>query len=82
MELDRDDMADESDRASVLEQMEIEISLRAAQRAARRQQEPDNNGVFPILDCVECGEAIGEGRIKVAIKNTLCIYCATLAELR
>lgn len=35
---------------------------------------------FEITDCVKCGEEIGDKRLHVAIKNTLCIECATAQE--
>lgn len=36
--------------------------------------------VYEITECETCGEEIGEGRLKAAIKNTLCIGCAEVAE--
>jgi len=71
---------DEHDRASDLEAMFTADAINTARKAARPQQVPDENGVFAITECVECGEDIGIERLRVAIKNLNCIDCARLAE--
>lgn len=81
-DIDREDMADEHDRASRLELLEMEQRLLTARKSARRTQEPDEHGAYLTLDCVQCGSEIGIDRLKVAIKNTLCIDCATWNERR
>lgn len=73
-------LSDPNDIASEVEMLTTESALNRVRRAARRHQEPDANGVYAILDCIECGAEIGEGRLKVSIKNDICIYCAELAE--
>lgn len=79
---DREHASDVSDQASQRETEHLDISLREHARKMKRDQEPDKAGNYTLLDCVECGSEIGLARIKVAIKNTLCIHCATLAERR
>lgn len=73
-------LSDPNDVASEVEMRTTESALNRVRQAARRQQEPDAQGRYAILDCVECGSEIGEGRLRVAIKNHLCIYCAELSE--
>jgi RNA polymerase-binding transcription factor DksA len=75
-------ITDKSDLATQREQENLDISLREHARAMRRSQEPREDGTYEFEDCEECGLEIGEGRLKFAIKNTLCIHCATAAEKR
>lgn len=78
----RERHTDVNDIASDIEHEQVEISLAEHAKRMKRDQEPDANGDYAILDCVECGQEIGGGRLKAAIKNTLCIYCATKMEKR
>jgi len=73
-------MPDPLDQAAAAERRNSEIALNDVRRACRRSQEPDESGAYAILECVWCGEEIGKGRLDAAIKNTLCIYCATAQE--
>lgn len=73
---------DPSDRASDTEDRAREQAVYDARRKSKRTQEPDDQGQYLIVDCVECGEEIGEGRLRVSIKNTLCICCAEVSERR
>lgn len=77
-----DKITDTSDLATQREQENLDISLREHARAMKRSQEVREDGTYEFEDCEECGQEIGEGRLKVAIKNTLCIHCATAAEKR
>lgn len=78
----RERHTDVNDIASDIEHEQVEISLAEHAKRMKRDQEPDATGAYEITECVECGQEIGEGRLKAAIKNTLCIYCATKREKR
>lgn len=73
---------DVSDKATAVEMLSLHYALAEANRAAKRQQEPGPDGAYPVLDCIECGDEIGEKRLAVAIKNLKCIHCATAEERR
>lgn len=75
-------ITDTSDLATQREQENLDISLKDHARAMRRSQEMRADGTFEFEDCDECGLEIGLGRLTHAIKNTLCINCATVAEKR
>ena len=79
---EREHQADVSDLATTVEQESVHLTWLAHHSKVKRSQEPDADGNYAILDCIQCGEEINPERLKVAIKNTLCIYCATLAERR
>jgi RNA polymerase-binding transcription factor DksA len=72
--------ADIGDIATDLEMSFTAAAIRAVQQRMKRSQEPDADGVYAILDCLECGAEIGRGRLHVAMKNTICVFCATAAE--
>lgn len=74
--------SDELDMASEIEAAFVEASIRSVQAKTKRSQEPDADGVYAVTECETCGEDIGADRLKVSIKNCLCIYCATQAERR
>lgn len=76
----KENMPDPIDRASDLEMMSTEDAIRAVRRLNVQKQKPDAKGNYAEPDCEECGQEIGEGRLKVAQNNHLCIHCATLAE--
>jgi len=73
---------DQNDRASDIEDRAREQAVYDTRKNAKRTQEPDEHGKYLVLECVDCGEEIGEGRLRVSIKNTLCIYCAEASERR
>lgn len=85
MELEK--YTDHLDIAARNEQIATTDSIREARKNATPTQLPKTrvvNGVkeeyFEITECDECGNEIGEKRLKVSIKNTLCIHCATAQE--
>ena len=78
--LEQEKYSDPLDVASRNESIATEDAVREQRKKARPQQIPDAAGNFAITECVECGDEIGEQRLRVAIKNTLCIYCATEQE--
>lgn len=75
-------LPDENDRASAIEMAVTQASVEDIQRRVKQDQEPDADGVYRILDCVDCGEEIGTGRLRASIRNTLCIFCASALERR
>lgn len=75
-------LTDVSDIASEQEFRANAEALRQAKLAAKPQQCAGADGLFPFPDCDDCGEEIGEERLRVAIKNRLCIYCANRREGR
>ena len=78
MELEK--FTDPLDIASRNEAIATEDALREQRKLAVPQQQPDAQGNYKVTECVECGEEIGEKRLKVAIKNLFCIDCATAKE--
>lgn len=79
---EQEKLTDESDRASRAEQEALDEARRNVARRMTRAQEPDAKGVYAVTECDLCGEEIGEERLKVAIKNLWCIYCARAEERR
>lgn len=77
---EREHVTDVLDKASQVEAENMEISLQEHARRMRRSQEKRPDGTYEIEECVSCGDEIGMGRLNAAIKNTLCITCATRAE--
>lgn len=73
---------DPHDVASDLEMQATESAIYEVRKRAKRDQEPNANGEYEVIDCTECGSEIGEGRLKVSLKNHWCIYCATEHERR
>lgn len=85
MELEK--YTDPLDVASRNEHIATNDSIREARLKAVPTQMPKEKVVdgvkvkyYEITDCDECGNEIGEERLKVAVKNTLCIHCATAQE--
>lgn len=74
--------ADVSDRATDLEMESTQHAIDDVTRKCQRDQEPGPDGVYKVLDCVECGNEIGLGRLEAALRNKLCIECASAAEKR
>lgn len=72
--------SDELDRASALQMEAAESAITNIQHACRRQQEERADGSYEVTECRDCGNDIGEGRLRAAIKNMTCIHCATFRE--
>lgn len=79
---EREHLTDVCDIASDLEMRFTANALAAAKHKMKRDQEPDSDGVYKVLDCTICYNEIGEGRLNAAARNFLCIHCATKAERR
>lgn len=71
---------DPLDIAARNERVATEDAIREQRKHAVPQQIPDAAGNFKVVECVECGEDIGDQRLRVAIKNTLCLDCASAQE--
>ncbi len=80
--MEQEKYSDPLDVASRNESIATDDAVREQRKLAVPQQIPDEHGHFAVTECLACGEHIGEQRLKVAIKNTLCIYCATEQERR
>ena len=78
--MDEEKYSDPLDVASRNESIATEDAVREQRKLAVPQQFPDEHGHFAVTECLECGEHIGEQRLKVAIKNLLCWDCATAQE--
>ena len=78
--MDYEQYSDPLDVASRNESIATEDAVREQRKLAIPQQIPDAAGNFKVLECVACGEDIGSARLMVAIKNLLCIDCATAQE--
>lgn len=72
--------ADVLDNASALEMETTESAVRDIQAKAQPKRVPLGDGSFEETDCDDCGDAVGEQRLRVAINNHLCIHCATRRE--
>lgn len=86
MSLSRDEhdnkLTDVVDIAALTEARERDTSLAEVQRRARPQQAPRSDGTYEVTDCEDCGDQIGEARLRVAVMNRLCVYCAARRERR
>ena len=78
--MEQEKYSDPLDVASRNESIATDDAVREQRKLAVPQQFPDAAVNFTITECVECGEHIGEQRLKVAIKNLLCWDCATAQE--
>ena len=78
--MDFEHFSDPLDVASRNESIATDDAVREQRKLAVPQQFPDEHGHFAVTECLECGEHIGEQRLKVAIKNLLCWDCATAQE--
>jgi len=75
-------ITDVNDQASEIEQRSLAYYLHTARLKSKRQQEPNQAGVYDLTDCEVCGSEIGAQRLQVSILNLLCIECATALERR
>ena len=78
--MDDEKYSDPLDVASRNEMYATNEAIREQRLKCKPQQEPDADGNYLVHECMECGDHIGEQRLKVAIKNLLCVSCATLEE--
>ena len=57
-----------------------DAAVRDARKLAQQDQMPDSEGNYFQYECDDCGDDIGEERLKVAPRNLLCVFCAAKAE--
>lgn len=74
------EVGDEVDRANELAEMETANSLYLARKKAAPEREPDANGNYPDMECVDCGGEIAAGRLRLG--KVRCIGCQTELERR
>lgn len=70
--------ADELDRAADLTQRTTDAAVEDVRRRSRPEQVQNPDGTWPHEDCVDCGEEIGIGRLRLG--KVRCIYCQQALE--
>lgn len=75
-------MADDTDRASELEEIERQSALAAMNLPSRTGSHRFASVAFYSIECEKCGAPIGVERLNALPDATLCIDCANLAERR
>lgn len=78
----REKITDTSDIATEIETVARDQALQEARRRAAPQQSPRADGTYAVTDCEECGNEIGEARLRVAAMNKFCVDCASAMEKR
>lgn len=71
---------DPVDTASSIEAAALREHVAVARRLAQQAQVPQADGSYAVTECQECGSDIGEGRLKHAPNNLICIHCAEARE--
>jgi RNA polymerase-binding transcription factor DksA len=79
---EKEKLTDILDQASEIETRTREGLIADIQARCKPQQMPLPDGSYEFPDCDECGNEIGEGRLKVAAKNLWCVICASAKEKR
>lgn len=77
---EREKLTDKNDVATEAETNARDAALDEIRRKVKQQQVPGPDGAYPFPDCDDCGNEIGEGRLRVAAMNRCCIHCATKRE--
>jgi RNA polymerase-binding transcription factor DksA len=72
---------DPIDSASLIEAAALRENIAQVQWASRPQQLPRDDGTYAVTDCDECGNDIGEVRLRIAPKNLMCVGCAAAQEV-
>ena len=78
--MDDEKYSDPLDVASRNEMYATNEAIREQRLKCKPQQEPDADGNYLVHECLECGDHIGEQRLRVAIKNLYCVECVTAQE--
>ena len=73
---------DPFDVASDVEARARDGAINEAMAKAKPQQVVQSDGTFLVVDCLECGDDIGEARLRVASRNHFCVHCASVLERR
>ncbi len=64
--------------ASNMEERERQSALKRQREASKPEQVQNPDGTWPIEECVDCGDEIGEARL--ALAKIRCIHCQTAKE--
>jgi RNA polymerase-binding transcription factor DksA len=72
--------ADDLDKASEIAQMFNDNGLKTVQQRIKPEQVQDENGDWPITECLDCGVDIPEERLNWG--RVLCVECQTIKERR
>lgn len=75
---DAEVFADEIDRAAQISSWATDEAIRRQQSLAKPEQVQLPDGSWPVLECLDCGETIPEGRLKHG--RVRCIDCQTIKE--
>lgn len=76
--VDHEKCADELDRAAHITEMANQASVDAIRWAARPEQVQNEDGSWPVTECVECDEPIPVGRL--AHGKIRCVPCQEFRE--
>lgn len=79
---ERERLTDVSDRATQVEQETFDAAMGDVRRRLQQDQSPRYDGTYAVEDCDDCGNPIGEGRLRLAPRNLICVHCATAREKR
>ncbi len=74
-------IADDLDRASAIERHGTDTTVSHIRSKCKPAQLARDDGSFEFTDCEDCGNEIGDGRLRVAIQNNLCVHCASRNEI-
>jgi RNA polymerase-binding transcription factor DksA len=75
---DREQFTDELDKAAHLTNVANEGAILLARRNMVPEQVQNADGTWPEPFCVDCGDEIPEGRLKLG--RVRCVYCQEFKE--
>lgn len=70
----------DSDKASDAENVFASVAIAAQRAKAAPQQVPNEDGTYPITECVDCEDEIIEARLKHGYIR--CVYCQEKLEIK
>jgi RNA polymerase-binding transcription factor DksA len=77
---EREKLTDKNDVATEAETNARDAALDEIRRRVKPQQSPRADGTYEFTDCDDCGNEIGDGRLRAAANNLWCVHCATRRE--
>jgi RNA polymerase-binding transcription factor DksA len=66
----------------MIEAAALQENILAARWRSRQMQEPMADGTYRVTECDECGNEIGDERLRIAPMNLWCVECAQAHETR
>lgn len=75
-------MSDVSDLATQREAEFLSDAIKRSQIAIEQKQKPRPDGSYEFEDCDECGQPIGQERLRLAANNLTCVHCQSEIERR